>query len=95
MRYPSDRLHEEVAYLAYHLAERERARAAPGGDDIGLMAQDVEHIVPEVVHEGPGGYKHIRYGQLTALLVEAVKEQQGTIDRLAARVDALAAGKGN
>jgi hypothetical protein len=73
----------------------ERARAALDGDDIGLLAQDVERVVPEVVHDGPGGYKHIRYGQLTALLVEAVKEQQGTIDRLAARVEALAAGKEN
>jgi len=71
-------------------AEVARARAALVGEDIGLIAQDVERVVPEVVHDGPGGYKHIRYGQLTALLVEAVKEQQATIERLAGRLDALA-----
>jgi hypothetical protein len=71
-------------------AEVARARAALVGDDIGLIAQDVERVVPEVVHDGPEGYKHIRYGQLTALLVEAVKEQQTTIERLAGRLDALA-----
>ena len=51
--------------------------------------------MPEVVRDGPDGYKYIRYGQLTALLVEAVKEQQGTIDRLDARLEALASGKGH
>ena len=77
-------------------SEVARARAALDGDDIGLMAQEVEQVVPEVVREGPDGYKHIRYGQLTALLVEAIKEQQQTIDRLAGRLDALVgAGKEN
>jgi hypothetical protein len=72
-----------------------RARDALAGDDIGLLAQDVERVVPEVVQDGPDGYKYIRYPQLTALLIEAVKEQQATIERLDARLDALAAEKGH
>jgi hypothetical protein len=68
-----------------------RARAGLVGDDIGLLAQDVERVVPEVVHDGPDGYKHIRYAQLTALLVEAVKEQQALIGELRARVAACEA----
>ena len=68
-------------------AELERARAALGGEDIGLLAQDVETVVPEVVHERDG-YKHIRYQQLTALLIEAVKEQQALIEGLSARISA-------
>ena len=61
------------------------------GDDIGLLAQDVERVVPEVVHDGPDGYKHIRYQQLTALLIEAVREQDAVVGALAARVAALQA----
>jgi hypothetical protein len=72
-------------------AEVAKARADLAGDDIGLLAQDVERVVPEVVHDGPGGYKHIRYGQLTALLVEAVKEQQALIGELRARIVACEA----
>jgi hypothetical protein len=68
-------------------AELERARGALGGEDIGLLAQDVESVVPEVVHERDG-YKHIRYQQLTALLIEAVKEQQTLIEGLSARIRA-------
>jgi hypothetical protein len=67
-------------------AQRTKARAALAGDDIGLLAQDVEQVVPEVVHDGPDGYKHIRYAQLTALLVEAVKEQQALIGELRTRI---------
>lgn len=69
----------------------EKARAALAGEDIGLLAQDVERVVPEVVHDGPGGYKHIRYAQLTALLVEAVKEQQALIGELRSRIAACEA----
>ena len=68
-----------------------KARAALAGEDIGLLAQDVEQVVPEVVHDGPGGYKHIRYAQLTALLVEAVKEQQALIGELRTRIAACEA----
>jgi hypothetical protein len=68
-----------------------RARDVLAGDDIGLLAQDVERVVPEVVHDGPDGYKHIRYQQLTALLIEAVKEQQALIEKLSSRIAACEA----
>jgi hypothetical protein len=53
--------------------EVRRARAALDGDRVGLVAQDVEAVLPELVHE-VNGYKHIRYQQLTALLASAVTE---------------------
>ena len=45
--------------------------------DIGLIAQDVERILPELVAEDEQGYKGIAYSKLTAVLIEAIKEQQG------------------
>ncbi len=45
--------------------------------DIGLVAQDVEKIFPELVAEDERGYKAIAYSKLTAVLIEAMKEQQG------------------
>ena len=48
----------------------------------GLIAQDVERVLPEAVHDGPSGYKSIAYGNLAGLLVEAIKD-------LASRVDAI------
>jgi hypothetical protein len=57
---------------------------------IGLIAQNVEAVAPEVVHEDSEGYKYIDYQDLTALLVEAIKEQQTLIERLETRVSTLA-----
>ncbi len=44
--------------------------------DIGLVAQEVEQIFPELVAENEQGYKGIAYSKLTAVLIEAMKEQQ-------------------
>ena len=46
------------------------------GGDIGLIAQDVEKVVPEVVITDGQGYKAIEYGNLSALLIEGMKQQQ-------------------
>ncbi|MCP4929057.1 MAG: hypothetical protein GY918_08400 [Gammaproteobacteria bacterium] len=45
--------------------------------DIGLIAQDVEKVFPEFVAEDEQGYKAVAYSKLTAVLIEAMKEQQG------------------
>jgi hypothetical protein len=71
--------------------ERRKVRQALSRDNIGLIAQEMEAVVPEVVHEDKEGYKYIEYPQLTALLVEAIKEQNATIESLAARLAALEA----
>ena len=44
------------------------------GKQIGLVAQDVEKELPELVSEDKDGYKAVSYTKLTAVLVEAVKE---------------------
>jgi len=44
------------------------------GLQLGVIAQEVENIVPEVVHEDQDGYKSVEYSHLTPLLIEAIKE---------------------
>lgn len=51
----------------------------PSGKNIGLIAQKVEHVLPELVVEDGSGYKSIDYDKLTAVLVEAIKDQQKII----------------
>ena len=69
------------------------ARNFPAGKEIGLIAQDVEPVIPEVVSTDAQGYKSITYDKLTALLIEAVKElkqknssQDSLIQTLNARI---------
>jgi hypothetical protein len=53
------------------------------GKQIGMIAQEVEKVYPELVFTNPiDGYKGIRYAEMTAVLVEALKEQQKRIDAL-------------
>lgn len=54
-------------------------RDFPESGEVGLVAQDVESVVPEVVHTDLLGYKSLSYDKLTALLIEAVKELNGRI----------------
>jgi malate/lactate dehydrogenase len=45
------------------------------------VAQDVEKVLPEVVTTDKQGYKSIDYSKISAVLAEAVKEQQKEIDK--------------
>lgn len=50
--------------------------------DIGVIAQEVEAILPEVVAENDEGTKAVRYEKLVALLIEAVKELKQEVEDL-------------
>ena len=56
---------------------------------VGFIAQEVEEQVPEVVTEGASGTKGVSYGKLTAVLVNAIKEQQTIIEDLKSRIETL------
>lgn len=49
---------------------------------IGVMAQDLEKIYPELVKTDQNGYKSVDYSKLSVVLLEAIKEQQKLIDEL-------------
>ena len=54
-----------------------------GQADVGFIAEEVGAIVPEVVSFGKDGRAEgIDYGRLTSVLVEAMKQQQGEIEKL-------------
>jgi uncharacterized protein YlzI (FlbEa/FlbD family) len=52
------------------------------GHDVGLLAQEVEEVLPEIVTTRHDGYKAIQYEKVVALLVEAVKELKAEIEEL-------------
>ncbi|MDA3854634.1 MAG: tail fiber domain-containing protein, partial [Candidatus Woesearchaeota archaeon] len=54
-----------------------------GKSDIGFIAQDVEKVFPELVQtDNQTGMKSVKYGNIVAISVEAIKEQQELIDYL-------------
>jgi len=50
--------------------------------DVGVLAQDVEKVLPEIVGTRDDGIKAVKYDRLTSLLIECVKDLQGQIDKL-------------
>lgn len=56
---------------------------------VGLIAQEVEPIIPDVVDQDSQGYRSIAYDALTPYLIEAIKEQQKEIELLRQHVKAL------
>lgn len=52
--------------------------AKPGSTELGLIAQEVEELVPELVKES-GGMKSLQYDRLGVLLLPIVKEQEERI----------------
>ena len=52
------------------------------GHDIGVIAQEIEEVLPEVVTTRDTGYKAVKYEKIVPLLIEAIKEQQQQINQL-------------
>lgn len=48
---------------------------------IGIIAQEVEQVYPELVHTNEEGYKTVYYEKLTPILLEGIKEQQAELDQ--------------
>ncbi len=72
-----------VSYLM-----RDPARG-PAGRQVGLLAQDVRDAFPELVEADGRGVLSVAYGNLSAVLVEAVKEQQRRLRERDAEIAAL------
>jgi len=54
--------------------------------NVGVIAQDVEKVLPQLVTDRDNGFKGVDYAKLTGLLIEAIKEQQKQIDELKSKI---------
>lgn len=53
---------------------------------LGVIAQEVEKIVPHIVSTSRSGYKTVQYDSMIPLLIEAIKDQQKQIDDLRKKI---------
>jgi len=56
-----------------------------GKEGVGVIAQEVQKVVPEVVHDNDGGMMSVAYGNLVGVLIEAVKELSARVAKLEGR----------
>ena len=55
--------------------------------EIGVIAQEVEKVIPEVVHGDET--KSVSYGNMVAVLIEAIKEQNDVINKMKKEIEDL------
>ena len=99
--YSDLRLKENIKPLENSLAKILQLRGVQytrkdtGSQEIGVIAQEVEKVLPEVVHisdataEDDNEYTDIRsvdYGRMVSILIEAIKEQQAQINELKEKI---------
>ncbi len=59
------------------------------GRNIGFIAQDVQKVFPELVKSDNNGYLSVNYANFTAVLLEAIKEQNNKIEILEQKIEGI------
>jgi len=67
--------------------EKSPGWAKERGHDVGVIAQEVQKVVPEIVVERKSGYLGVDYKRLIPLLVESIKELKQEVENLKKKVN--------
>ena len=78
----------EIDPVRFHFKDE---RTHPAGEQIGLIAQEVQSEFPELVSEGDDGMLSLSYTKFSAVLLKGLQEQQSTIDQQEERIATLKA----
>ena len=97
-----ERLKENIKEIPYGLEEVLKMKPVEydwkekrgGKHDIGVIAQDIEKLIPEIIKENKDlktkeDFKSVDYGKMVAVLIKAIQEQQKEIELLKANLDQL------
>jgi hypothetical protein len=80
----------EMAVIEYNYKEEvTKGEIDPGTKFIGVIAQDIEKSFPEAVKTDENGYKAVSLNALTAILLQAVKDQQKQIDEMKKEIEEM------
>jgi hypothetical protein len=78
------RLIDDVWKVIGGLAGYRFTYSKTGRNSVGLIAQEAQKVLPELVRHGDGGMLEISYPQIVAVLVEAIKDLRAEVDALKA-----------
>lgn len=82
----NDKIKKLNGYTYNYNREGFEERNFTPGEQMGLLAQEVKEVFPQLVNEDSKGYLAVNYQGMIPVLLEAVKEQQKQIDELKALV---------
>ena len=84
----SDALNKTMSLTGYEF-DWNNKQTVHSGHDVGVVAQEVEQVLPEIVETREDDSKAVRYEKMIPLLIESIKEQQSQIDTLKAEIEQL------
>jgi hypothetical protein len=84
----------KISGNTYDWKEENKAEHGYEGNDVGVIAQEIEAVLPQLVQTRESGYKAVKYDKLVALLIEGIKEQQTQIHSLTLEIEKLKESKG-
>ena len=59
------------------------------GHDVGVVAQEIHKVLPEVVMKRSNGYLGVKYEKIVPLLIESIKELKKEVDDIKQKCDCL------
>jgi hypothetical protein len=83
----------KISGNTYDWKEENKIEHGYEGNDVGVIAQEIEEVLPQLVQTRESGYKAVKYDKLVALLIEGIKEQQSQIEELRNKIEKLENGK--
>ena len=97
--YSDERLKENIELIPNALDKVEELRGvtftrkSDGSESTGLIAQDLQAVLPQAVDEDSTGMLSVAYGNVVGLLVEAIKEQNSKMAEMQKEIEELRNGK--
>jgi hypothetical protein len=83
----------KISGNTYDWKEENKIEHGYEGNDVGVIAQEIEAVLPQLVQTRESGFKAVKYDKLVALLIEGIKEQQSQIEELKNKIEKLENGK--
>ncbi|RPJ04059.1 MAG: tail fiber domain-containing protein, partial [Deltaproteobacteria bacterium] len=75
--------------FTWKTGEEYKDKGFPEGRHYGVIAEEVEKVLPEIVRDVQDGSKAVAYTEIIPVLIEAIKEQQKAIQELKATVERM------
>ena len=77
---------EKISKISGYEFDWNDKQSTYSGHDVGVIAQEIEQIIPEVVTEREDGLKAVKYEKLVPLLIESIKELSAKVEKLESKI---------